>query len=173
MAELARFRVGEVVRLVYRLGRPHSDMAICAASGHCVSGGNGKRGSGRAHTAASRRKPRAVWGDMAAVNLEVLLFACRIRPKRQYPGNCTRVRDRVCSPLWLSQAGLISCIIGVLLRLWAVMDLHGQTQRRRRDVAGLKSRLRRAWIATLESAQVPSCACPQLWEGTAAPSCQH
>lgn len=57
VAELARFRVGEVIGLVYRLGRPHSDMAICAASGHCVSEGKGKRGSGRAHTTASRRKP--------------------------------------------------------------------------------------------------------------------
>lgn len=88
VAELARFRVGEVVGLVYRLGGPDSDMAICAASGSCDEK---EGGIGRAHTTASRCKPRAVRGDMAAVNLEVLLFACRIQPKRQYPGKHTRV----------------------------------------------------------------------------------
>lgn len=88
-------------------------------------------GSGRAHTTAGRCKPRAVRGDMAAVNLEVLLFACRIRPKNV----STQWKLHACllfeasSPLWLSQAGLISCIIGVLLGLWAVMGLHCQRQR--------------------------------------------
>lgn len=36
VAELARFGVGEVVRLVYRLGGPDADMAICATSGLCL-----------------------------------------------------------------------------------------------------------------------------------------
>lgn len=36
VAELARFGVGEVVGLVYGLGGPDPDMAICAASGICL-----------------------------------------------------------------------------------------------------------------------------------------
>lgn len=83
VAELARFGVGEVIGLVDRLGGPDPYMAICAASGICLGQkGARERGEiGRAHTTAGRCKPRAVRGDMAAVNLEVLLFACRIRPK--------------------------------------------------------------------------------------------
>lgn len=115
VAELSRFRVGEVVRLVYRLGGPDSDMAICAASGSSRQRGQQIR-IGRAHTTAGRCKPGAVRGDMAAVNLEVLLFACRIQPNRQYLSDCMRVGVCVCSPLWLSQAGLISCIIGCVAR---------------------------------------------------------
>lgn len=36
VAELARFGVGEVVGLVYRLGGPDPYVAICAASGICL-----------------------------------------------------------------------------------------------------------------------------------------
>jgi hypothetical protein len=36
VAELARLRVGRIVGLVYRLGGPYSDMAICMASALCV-----------------------------------------------------------------------------------------------------------------------------------------
>lgn len=126
VAELARLGVGEVVGLVYGLGGPDPDMAICAASGICL----GKEKRRGAHTTAGRCEPRAVRGDMAAVNLKVLLFACRNRPKTSVSVGITCISVlKVCSPLWLSQAGLISCIIGVLLGLWAVMGLHCQRQR--------------------------------------------
>lgn len=54
VAELARFRVGEVIGLVYRLGRPHSDMAICAASG---SLSQGREGQERKWARAYHRQP--------------------------------------------------------------------------------------------------------------------
>lgn len=79
VTELARLRVGGIVGLVYRLGGPNSDVAICVASGNLSRRGEREvqREVGCARTTASRCKPRPVRGDMAAVNLEVLLFACR------------------------------------------------------------------------------------------------
>lgn len=53
VAELARFGVGEVVGLVYRLGGPDSDMAICAGSGFCL----GKEGRERNWARAYHRRP--------------------------------------------------------------------------------------------------------------------
>lgn len=53
MAELARLRVGVIVGLVYGLGGPHSDMAICVASGLCLVMGD----TGETWVRAYHRQP--------------------------------------------------------------------------------------------------------------------
>lgn len=64
---------------------------------------------GRAHTSASSREPRAVGRDMAAVDLEILLLACRMRPNISTWGS--REASVAILPLWLSQEGLMSLIL--------------------------------------------------------------
>jgi hypothetical protein len=62
VAELARLRVGGIVGLVYRLGGPNSDVAICVASGLYLGGedlgGNWVRAYHRQPLQASSRPGR-------------------------------------------------------------------------------------------------------------------
>lgn len=53
---------------------------------------------------------------MAAVNLEILLLACCDQKTiRQHLDNGTAIKIGKTLPLWLSQAGLISCMLSELL----------------------------------------------------------
>ncbi len=116
VAELPRFRVAFVVRIVNRFGRPDPYMTVCFDLASWQDGDGVQL-----HTSTSCGKSFAVRGGMTAVNLEILLFACGTRTESALLANETRLVALMLLPLWLSQEGLMRCMLSRgCRRMWCI-----------------------------------------------------